>query len=708
MIKKAKKTLVLQRDASDCGVVCLLSVIRFLGGNNNVENLRILSGTNSSGTTLLGLHQCAAEVGLVSQGFEGNVDALKKLNDISILHVSLDNGLDHYVVFYGYDPNKEIFIIGDPAKGLENWTEEVLLSFWKSRVILTIKPATNFIDRKEERTNKRNWFKTMISEDFNLLLTACFIGVIVAGLGLSTAIFTQKLVDEVIPKQQTGRLFSGLGILFILLGAKAVINFLRQHFLLIQARDFNERLTGNFIEKLLRLPKLFFDSRKTGDLMARLNDTMRIQKSVAYLSGTFVIDLLIIVVSSAYLFSYNYIIALTTLLALPLMGFLAWKYNDVIVQNNQELMAGYANNESNYIDTIQGIGEIKAYNKESWFVGRVSNVFNVFQLKAFNLGKTGNRFNLAVELTSTVIMVAIIGLVGYFALNKELKVGEMMAVLSIAIGLIPSCIRLMLTNLQIQEARVAFDRMYEFAAMKPEAHKSLLENDDEDIAFEQLQVQELSFRFAGRSRLLKDINLTLNKGEITVMLGESGCGKSTLLQVLQRFYTPESGRILVNGHTDLSQIPLQKWRKLVAVVPQDVKLFNASILENICLSNLEEDYKAAVAMCTDCGLAGYFNQFPLGLLTRIGEDGLKLSGGQKQVVALLRALFIKPQLLLLDEATAALDSNTERFILELLQKLKSDMGILLITHRHSSMTIADARYMIQEGKTILVAEALSY
>ncbi len=697
MITKAKKTLVLQKDSSDCGVACLLSAIQYFNGSSNLEHLRRLSGTDGNGTTLLGLCEGAEKSGIVAEAFEAELEHLRALNELCLLHVKLENELEHFVLCYGYDADKKVFIIGDPASGIERWNEETLAKLWVSKILLTLKPLNGFLSSKTKNGQKRKWFLEILKEDYNILMTSAFLGIAIAGLGLSTAMFTQKLVDEIIPKNLFNKMIIGLIILLTLLIAKSFIGFLRQLFLLKQTKDFNQRITSSFMAKLLYLPKLFFDTRKTGDLISRLNDTQRIQRSVAFLSGSFVIDFLVVIISSAYLFHYHYAIALTTLTAIPLMGLIAFKYKKKILTQNTEAMAAYAFNESNYIDVIQGISVVKVANKEKDFINRSASYFSNFQSKNFALGKTSNQFNLLVEVFAAIIIVLIIAQVSYFTLHKQLKVGEMMAILSIAISIIPSCTRLMLTNLQIQEAIVAFNRMYEFAETTPESEgEYLIEEGEWDYQFESLEIKDLSFRFAGRKQLLKSVNLNVQKGKITVLLGESGCGKSTLFQILQKFYLQEKGFVLVNGKFELKNVPTKKWRDLIGVVPQEIKLFNCSLVENICLSQAEDDLIEVYNLCKLYGMVTFFDQFPQGLATRVGEEGVNLSGGQKQIVGLMRALFKKPQLLLLDEATASLDPKREQFILNLLLSLKKHMGILLITHKESTSLIADFKYTIED------------
>jgi ABC-type bacteriocin/lantibiotic exporter with double-glycine peptidase domain len=184
------------------------------------------------------------------------------------------------------------------------------------------------------------------------------------------------------------------------------------------------------------------------------------------------------------------------------------------------------------------------------------------------------------------------------------------------------------------------------------------------------------------------------------LMGESGCGKSTLLQILQCFLEPAKGNIEVNDR-DIGQYNLRDWRKILGVVPQEIQLFNASVAENIALAAYEDIDQGQVGeFLKSYGLDQPFLSMPAGLDTVVGESGINLSGGQQQLLGIARALYHQPQLLLLDEATAAMDRATEKQILNLLQRLKKEMGVLLVTHRIQSASMADRIYLVDQG-TIL-------
>ena len=214
-----------------------------------------------------------------------------------------------------------------------------------------------------------------------------------------------------------------------------------------------------------------------------------------------------------------------------------------------------------------------------------------------------------------------------------------------------------------------------------------------------LIIKDLAFRFAGKSQLLKNVSLSLHKGQMTVLLGEIGSGKSILLQILQKFNHYESGEILINDTMPFADFPADEWRKIIGVVQQDVKIFNGTLLDNIILGSMLEEGEKAIAFCELMGFQKFFESLPQSYFTIVGEEGINLSGGQKQLVALARALYRQPQLLLLDEATSAMDSKTESFVLNLLQNLKSSTGILMVTHRNAIAQQADKVYRLENGIT---------
>jgi len=689
--KLLTKTHILQKDQSDCGVACLLSLINYYEGYNSLEKLRELSGTTKQGTTLLGLYQAAYQLGFDTNGCEADIQAVIDHKEPLILHVVIEERFQHYIVCYGFENNK--FIIGDPAKGITAYTKDELTNIWKSKTCLILTPNKNFVKSIETKQSKKQWFLNLLKEDSQLLAISVVIGVGVALLGMAMAIFSQKLIDDILPSQNTQKLVTGIALLAFLLLIRVLFSVLREFLLIKQSKDFNNRIISKFYGSLLHLPKPFFDTRKIGELVARLNDTNRIQRVIKLIANNFVIDILITAISFGYLFIYSWQTGVIAILSLPIYFVLIYRFNKRIINAQKEVMQGYAMSESNYITTMQGISEIKNFNKQSVFEKLNALIYGNFQDKVYDLGKINIRLSLISGILSVVFLISILSYTSYSVYQNTMSLGELMAVLGIAGSLLPSITNLALIAIPINEAKIAFNRMFEFASIA-------IENEGESNipSFDSLEIKRLSFRFAGRSQLLKNIDLKIRKGEFVAIVGESGSGKSTLGQILQKFYNFENGEIIINNQLLFTDIKLENWRDIIGVIPQEIKIFNGNVLDNILLGT-QDSVENVVKFCKEYGFEKFISEFPQSYGTILGEEGINLSGGQKQIIALARALYKKPQFLILDEATAAMDRNTEKFTMDLLYKMKNEIAVLFISHRlHTLKNIANRIYVLENGK----------
>lgn len=692
-LKQITKTHTLQLDQSDCGPSCLLSIIKLYNGNSSLEKIRELSGTTKQGTTMLGLFQAANKLGFNAEGCEADINSLIEHNKPVILHLLIANQLEHYVVCYWYS-KKDGFLIGDSAVGVYNLSIEQLENFWISKTCLTLETNDTFITQKKQQSNQKKWFLNLLKEDYKLIWISVLLGVFVAGLGLAMALFSQKLVDDILPSNNIKKLISGIILLAILLSARVGISTLRQYFLLKQSKDFNNRINNSFFKELLQLPKSFFDNRKTGELVSRLNDTQRIQNVIKLLTSSLIIDILVSLISTVFLFLYSWKLGLICILSIPVYFFIIYRNNKKILGSQKKVMQSSATSESNFINTIQGISTVKTDNKQSIFNQLNREIFTHYQDQIFNLGKINISLSWQSGLANVIFIIGILIYTSIQVFNNEIKIGELMAILGISGSLLPSIANLALISIPINEAKVAFNRMYEFSSIEKENEDGL-----EIFEIESISIQNLSFRFAGRSELFQSINIEILKGKLTAIVGESGNGKSTLGQILQRFYDYENGNIIVNDQYNLREIELESYRNLLGVIPQEITIFNGTVIDNILLGT-ENTPENILNFIHEYGFEFYINQLPQGLMTIVGEEGINLSGGQKQIIALARALYKKPQFLIMDEATSAMDRNTENFTMQLLQKVKSDCAVLFISHRLNKLkNIADTIYIL-ENKTI--------
>lgn len=540
-LKFIRKVQVLQYNQSWCGLACMASAVRYYGGIANQEQMVANSGTTVTGTTLLGLYQLAPYLGLEAEGYSGDIPSLKEVGDLTILHTVNEKGLQHYVVCYGWTGSH--FIIGDPAEGVSEYSEEELDKIWKSKSLLLLKPGVNFVLNKEVRSQRWLLAKMLTRDDWGILGVAIAMGVVLAGLGLSLAIFSQKLVDKILPNGDINKLMISLVVVALLLIAKSFIGYLRGILLFQQSKDFGNRIVSWFFGVSILLPKSFFDSLKTGDMVARLNDTRRLQQVIYSISALLIIDFLGLLASLMLLFSYSWWLGLSSLTSLIVFPLITAKSSSQIKNLQKQVMVSFANSESSFVNTIQSVEAIKSTQTEKIQAARVTAAYSEYQDKSFNLGLFSNKLNLLFQISAAVILMSTISLGAYGVLVKWLSIGELIAAISLTGSVVGTTASLSFAVVQYQEANVAFTRLFEFIQGPKEMED---ESEEQNLEIKTVELKDISFRYPGRSLLLDKVSLTLNKGVIVCLIGDIGTGKSTLLQILQRYYSPQNGQILVN------------------------------------------------------------------------------------------------------------------------------------------------------------------
>lgn len=694
--KRIKKVSLLQQDSTDCGAACLASVIRYFGGNCGIDKIRKLSGTTQSGTTMLGLYQAAQDCGMEATGYEASVGDIMKFTGILILHVTPQTGFEHYVVSYGISNEK--VIIWDPAKGLSENNASEVEKIWLSHKCLAVSPGKDFVFEDSIKSRKRRWVIDTVKPEYELLLTSVFVGVVIALLGIVMAVYTQKLLDLILPSGDTSMLVVSIILVFLLLSVRVLLIAVRQSMLLSQGKAYNIRVVDGFYSSLLGLPKPFLDTRKTGDMVARLNDTMRIQRVISDVVSTYVIDILIVLITMVMIFIYSTVAGIISTITIPSFFLLVHRWNKPVIKSQQELMASYALNESNFINTLKGITEIKSMNWQSLYVNRNKSIFSLFQERAITIGKIKIKLGMLTNLAGNLYLIGLMLYTSLEVMGTRMTQGELMAILSLSSTLLPSVMNLALVSIPLSEAKVAIERMFEFTQLRPEDPGV---NDDGSRAqISGISLNRISFRFPGQRLLLSDVSFGIEKGRVTALVGESGSGKSTLVNILMRFYQPESGNVNFNGSCNSRKIPLEWWRRSVGLIPQDIHIFNGTVLENIIPSADETKIRTLTQITEDYGLEPFVKGLPLGFSTLIGEDSVKLSGGQKQVIAFMRALVNEPEILLIDEGTSGMDRDTETIILNILKRIKDTVGVLLVTHRINLVRKLCDRIYLLEGRTV--------
>jgi ATP-binding cassette subfamily B protein len=693
--KKIKRHHVDQLGEYACGLACLCTISKYYGAEFSQEKLRDISGTSQSGTTLLGLIQAAQKIGYEAKGFEAELKHLAELEGPAILHLVQDQNREHYLVYFGLADGKHW--VSDPGVGILGMEESELTAQWKSGILLRLQPTEALQNKAVVSQSKKRWFVSLITEDIPILIVATVIGSLMAGTGLSTAIFSQRLIDDFLPNQSYEKAIMGVVALGFLLSFRAILGYIQGVFMARQGRDLNVRIVSSFIERILRLPMSYFRGYSTGDLIARMNDSLRIRNTVSLITGTVIINILVVVVSLAFVFYQSSLIGFICLLGVFFFLIAGVKYHAPILAKQKEVMAAHAQNETQYVDSLTGMHVLRSYGKEQEYQQRIEQVYGMYQGKGYDLAIIGNNFSFWTQLIVAVFLSLLFGAGVYLIFQGELLLGELMALVSVGSTIVPAVAGLVVANIQFQEAKVAFDRLFEIAGLEVESDQESEENNDFKVDSPLLELDQVSFRYPGRTQILKGLSFQLEPGAHLALFAPVGKGKSTLVDLIQRFYDPESGAILWKGQ-DAKQTSVKTWRKALGVVNQKEKIFNSTVFDNIVLSSDTKEQERIAKVGESLGLWNLFQGLPQGAMTLCGEDGRNLSGGQRQLVGIVRALVREPQLLILDEATAAMDWELEEQLISLIRRYlqKQQAGLLMITHQPTLASRADRILLLKD------------
>jgi len=538
-------------------------------------------------------------------------------------------------------------------------------------------------------------FKTIIWPRRKLLFVGLILIIISRAAGLVPPWATKPFIDEILVKRDLSQLPQLLSWVTVAIFVQALTSFLLTKILSVEAQHLISVLRSKVQQHLLRLPTRFFDNQKSGALVSRvMNDV----EGVRNLVGTGLVQLvggvLTAIISVGFLISINPLMTLFIILPMSIFGVITMKAFSIIRPVFRERGKITAEVTGRLTETLNGVRVIKGFNAESQ------------EIKVFERGVEQLFLNVKKSLTSTSFVtssgtflvglasVGIMGLSGYF----NLSAGDFLQFTMFMVFMIAPIVQMSNIGSQLTEAFAGLDRTEELMNMTIEDDGSVRTEKISTIKGD-IEFNNVSFAYEEGKEVLKNINFKAPAGSVTALVGTSGSGKSTIAGLAASFLNVESGKITIDG-IDLSKISLSTYRSQLGVVLQDDFLFEGTIRENILFprpnSSADELQSAVRAAHVD----EFTDRFELGLDTLIGERGVKLSGGQRQRIAIARAILANPRILILDEATSNLDTESEAFIQESLRKLLQGRTTFVIAHRLSTIRQADQILVVEQGEIV--------
>ena len=684
-----------QHDITDCGAACIASIAAFYKLYLPLSKIRQYIGTDKDGTNILGILEGAQKLGFDAKGVKGDATSLYKIPIPAIAHTLIDGRLNHFVVIYKVTKNH--VRIMDPGAGkIKHVSLDTFIQQWTGVLVIML-PNESFSARNEKISQFLRFWHLLKPHRFILLqsLIGSFFYTI---LGFSTSIYIQKITDHVLLNENF-KLLNIMSIsMVVLLVIQIILSMYKDVFLIRTGQEIDVRLILGYYKHLLKLPQRFYDSMRVGEILSRINDAVKIRLFINNTALNLMVNLFIVIFSFLLMFTYYWKLGLLMIGILPVYLLIFVITNKLNKKTERKIMESSADLESQLVESLNAISTIKLFGLESEMNAKTEYRF-------IKLLKNGYRSSLnevfsqsSTQGISSLFTILLLWVGSYYVLAKELTPGELFSFYAI-IGYFTGPVSgLISSNKTIQNALIAADRLFEVFDLETEASENCISFDK--VTIEQIRFKDVTFGYNNKGLVFSSLNLSFKKGEITAIVGESGSGKSTLIHLIQGLYFLEKGNILLNEQ-DIKYISKSSLRNIISVVPQKIHLFDGNLIENIALGELHVNMEKVLHICTSLKMMDFIEGLPQGFNTYIGENGATLSGGQKQRVAIARALYRDPEVLILDEATSSLDSESDAALQKTIVDLrKKNKTIILISHRLLSLSIADKIMVLKNGKLV--------
>jgi ATP-binding cassette subfamily B protein len=693
-----------QLEESDCGPACLEMIAAYHGAEHAQAVLRELTHVRALGTTLLDVAKAAERLGFRARGVHlEDASELEDEEGQTLLPAIAHWDGNHFVVLYALNAREAV--VGDPAQGLRRIPRQELARHWQG-ILLLLEPTALLHQPQAvpvavpRRPSPLRRFGRELLRYRLLLVSVVLATLLLQGVVLAQPLLIQALVDKAVGRGDLS-LLTGIGVaLGVLLATQVAVTLARGAALFLLSSSYSLRLLTRFWQRLLSLPLSFFARRHRGDLLQRIEDHQRIRRILQGAAASVLLDLVLLVGYAAVLFLYDGVVfslfvgsavlyAGCTLVLLPRRSRLDTERFRVGAEASRlelQMLGG--------IQTLKATGAERQM-RAAWERLQAQDFAasrRLWRLDSFHQGAT--------LFINQAMYVGILLYEAWLVLQGRLSVGQLVATLAI-LTLVLAPLQNLVTFLhELQDVALALRRVDVLYEAEPELSDAEGPPVPALTRAPEIRLEHVTFQYGSPNEppILEDVSLTLPAGKMTAIVGRSGAGKTTLAHLLHGLYRPRQGRILYDG-VPLECIPPASLRRSVAYVFQKTDIFDGTLAENIALGDEHPDGErllhAARTACLDDLLA-----LPQGMDTRIGESGIRLSGGEEQRLQLARAIYREPRVLFLDEATSHLDAATERTITESLKREAEGRTVVVVAHRLSTVRRADLIVVLDHGRVV--------
>ncbi|WP_138503309.1 peptidase domain-containing ABC transporter [Nostoc sp. PA-18-2419] len=690
-----KYQLVLQHSEEDCGAACIASIAKHYGRSFAIARVREAVGTGAQGTTLVGLKRGAQSLGFNARPVRATPKLIEKLHEAPLPAIIHWKGY-HWVVLYGKKGKK--YVIADPSSGIRYLTLEELTIGWANYVMLLLFPdEIGFYQQESDKITGFSRFLTRVLPYRHILIEAILINIAIGIFSLATPFLIQILTDDVLVRGDTQLLTTvAIGVVAINLFT-STLTLVQSNLIAHFAQRLELGLTLEFGRQILRLPLTYYETRRSGEIVSRLRDIQEINQMVSQVVIAIPSQLFVTAISLVFMVFYSIkLLSLSVIVAL-LMSLSTIIFLPTLRQKIRTLLVTQAENQGMLVEIFKGILTVKTANAAPQAWEEIQSRFGNLAYLSFGTIQIGIINNVFSGLVSGFGNLAILWFGSSLVINQELSIGQLLA-----FNAMNANFNILITTIisfvdEFARIQTATQRITEVIESTPEDQNeekkpwAVISGNTDIIC------TNINFHHTGRADLLQDFSLTIPGGKVTALIGKSGCGKSTLAKLMAGLYPLQSGNIRF-GIYNQKDLSLECRRQQIVLVPQEPHFWSRSILENFHFSYPQATFEQIVRACQIAGADEFICELPDNYQTVLGEFGVNISGGQKQRLALARAIVAQPPILILDESTSALDPILESQVLDKLLHYRQGKTTIMISHRPRVILRADFLVLLEKGQ----------
>jgi ATP-binding cassette subfamily B protein len=684
---------VRQIDEMDCGAACVAMVCRYFGREVAASHIRMAVGTGVDGTSLRGLQRGGEHVGLQMRAIKASKERVDQLPLPAIIHW----GGNHWVVLYALEHARAF--IADPARSLRRIDRDELMEKWSGYAALPT-PTPRLAEAPLGKASAR-WLGEFIRPHRRALAIGLVLAFVAAGLEMLFPVLTQQVVDHVLVQRRYTLLYVLTGAMVGLLALSLAVTTVQRRMLSRIAVEIDVQTLDYIIGRMLGLPMSYFETRRTGDIDQRLDGVRQLRGMVVQGGLTGVTAAAQFLVAIVIMVAYSPLMGGLFLLTVPLYALLMLYSARRVTPTYESLQEEYARFRSRQIDGIKGIATVKAMGAEDGI--RRMLVENLRELghRMFRSDFTLMAYEGVAAVVTFLTVVAFLFIGALEVLAHHLTLGGLIAFNSL----------ILLANAPLGTLLGLWDRWQQSKVLLGRV-QDIFDYGEEQVGYPdpyrpvttlegRVAVRSAGFHYpsAPSAKIIDGISVEIPAGTTVAIVGRSGSGKSTLVRCLAGLLPLTEGLITYDG-VDVRELRLRELRQRIGYVLQEPYLFDDTIARNIAFGDGEADVAQVRAAAELADAADFIERLPLAYQTRIGESGMRLSGGQAQRISIARALYRRPPVLILDEATSALDTESERTVKRNLDQMLEGRTVFIVAHRLSTIRDADKILVLERGRLV--------